>query len=64
MVVIMGWRGEIGKKDEPQHIVQGKTMNGLITEMGINFEVLPDYIEGAQEAVESAIYNAQKRNCP
>lgn len=39
-------------------------MNGIITEMGINFEVLPDYIEGATEAVESAIFNAQKRNAP
>lgn len=36
-------------------------MNGIITEMGINFEVLPDFIEGAKEALESAIYNAEKR---
>lgn len=39
-------------------------MNGIITEMGINFEVLPDFIEGAQEAIESAVYNAKNRNCP
>lgn len=39
-------------------------MNGIITEMGINFEVLPDYIEGAREALESAVYNATNRKCP
>lgn len=39
-------------------------MNGIITEMGINFEVLPDFIEGAKEALESAYYNAEKRQCP
>ncbi|KRX09472.1 hypothetical protein PPERSA_00751 [Pseudocohnilembus persalinus] len=64
MIIIMGWRGEIGKKDEPQHLIQGKTMNGIITEMGINFEILPDYIEGAQEALESAVFNAKNRKCP
>jgi len=26
-------------------------MNGLLTEMGIQFDVLPDYIEGAAESV-------------
>ena len=39
-------------------------MNGLITEMGIQFEVLPDFIEGAQEAVENAVFNAKKRKTP
>ncbi|EGR30694.1 phosphonopyruvate decarboxylase, putative [Ichthyophthirius multifiliis] len=57
----LGWRGEPGKKDEPQHLVQGQTMNSLITEMGIQFEVLPDFIEGATEAIESAIQHAKKR---
>ncbi len=33
-------------------------MNSLITDMGISFEVLPDYIEGAVETIENAIYNA------
>lgn len=36
-------------------------MNGIITEMGIQFEVLPDFIEGATEAVESAVHSAKKR---
>lgn len=47
MLLVIGWRGEPGKKDEPQHLVQGKVMNGMLSEMGIQSEVLPDYLEGA-----------------
>ena len=32
MLLLIGWRGEPGKKDEPQHRVQGKIMAGLLTE--------------------------------
>lgn len=39
-------------------------MNGMITEMGIQFDVLPDYLEGAKEAVENAVYTSQKRKNP
>lgn len=31
MIVLVGWRGEPGKKDEPQHIIQGKTMAEIVT---------------------------------
>lgn len=64
MLLLIGWRGEPGKKDEPQHIVQGKCMNGILTEMGIQYEVLPDFIEGATQSVESAIFHMQKRSSP
>ena len=50
MLLLIGWRGEPGKKDEPQHLVQGKVMSPLLTDLNIQFEVLPDYIEGAREA--------------
>lgn len=39
MLLLIGWRGEPGKKDEPQHIVQGKVMPGLLADMNIPFEV-------------------------
>ena len=64
MLLLIGWRGEPGKKDEPQHIIQGKCMNGILTEMGIQYEVLPDFIEGATQSVESAIFHMQKRSSP
>ena len=64
MLLLIGWRGEPGKKDEPQHIVQGKVMSSLLTDMNIQFEVLPDYIEGAREAIDTAVHYLKKRQGP
>ena len=30
MLLVVGWRGEPGKRDEPQHVVQGKATPGLL----------------------------------
>ena len=35
MLLLVGWRGEPGKKDEPQHQLMGRHMLGLITEMNM-----------------------------
>jgi phosphonopyruvate decarboxylase len=64
MLMLIGWRGEPGKKDEPQHIVQGKVMTSLLTDLGIQYEVLPDYLEGAEIAVDAAITHMQTRKAP
>ena len=29
-IILMGWRGEPGKKDEPQHLTQGSVTQKLI----------------------------------
>lgn len=64
MLLLIGWRGEPGKKDEPQHLVQGKVMSSLLADMNIHFEVLPDFIEGATEAVDTAIHHLENRPGP
>jgi len=56
MLLFVGWRGEPGKRDEPQHVAQGKATPGLLAACGIPFQVLPDYIEGA----EQTLYTARK----
>jgi len=35
MIFVIGWRGEPGKKDEPQHIYQGEVTLKLLEDMGI-----------------------------
>jgi len=30
MLLMIGWRGEPGKRDEPQHMVQGQATPGLL----------------------------------
>ena len=39
-------------------------MNNLLTDCGITYEVLPDYEEGAAEALDLAMYHLQRRNAP
>lgn len=54
MLLLIGWRGEPGKKDEPQHLVQGQATPGLLASLNIPFQVLPDFQEGAAKVLETA----------
>ncbi|PSN30741.1 hypothetical protein C0J52_21645 [Blattella germanica] len=54
MLLLIGWRGEPGKRDEPQHMVQGEITAGLLDTLGIPYSPLPDYIEGARKTLNKA----------
>ncbi len=43
MLLIIGWRGEPGVKDEPQHVKQGKVTLALLETMGIPYAVLDEH---------------------
>ena len=51
-LLLIGWRGEPGRKAEPQHTLQGALTPTMLKEMNVPFEVLPDYEEGAEEVRE------------
>lgn len=42
MLVMIGWRGEPGHKDEPQHLHQGRVMLDMLDAMGIAYGILSD----------------------
>ena len=42
LLLMIGWRGEPGTKDEPQHKKQGKVTLALLEAMGIAYEILED----------------------
>lgn len=42
MLFVVGWRGEPGQKDEPQHIYQGKVTCELLEVMGVEYSVMDD----------------------
>ena len=42
MLLLIGWRGEPGKKDEPQHKKQGLITVELMETIGISYEVLSE----------------------
>lgn len=60
-LLLIGWRGEPGKRDEPQHNHQGKLMPGMLASMEIGSAVLPDYHEGAADVLQDA-FSYMKRN--
>src|SRR3989338_10189920 len=64
MVLLIGWRGEPGVKDEPQHVKQGKITLSLLNTLGIPYEVLPDLIEEAGKSVEKAISISKEKSSP
>ncbi len=51
VLLIIGWRGEPDKKDEPQHIKQGKVTLSLLDVIGIKYEILED-ISQVSKAVQ------------
>ncbi|MGL5253618.1 MAG: phosphonopyruvate decarboxylase [Brevinema sp.] len=54
-LMIIGWRGEPGIKDEPQHIKQGKISDKLLETMGIEYSILPQNQANAEQAILHAI---------
>jgi len=45
MLLIIGWRGEPGIPDEPQHVKQGEVTIPLLETMGIPYQILEDDFE-------------------
>jgi len=61
MLLIVGWRGEPGVKDEPQHVKQGKVTIDLFKTMGIECVILD---EDYQEKIDYCYDYISKNNKP
>lgn len=55
ILLLVGWRGEPGEKDEPQHIKDGQITLRLLEVLGIPYEVLPHDEKAAEKSIEKAI---------
>jgi len=64
MVLLIGWRGEPGIHDEPQHVKQGKITVTLLDTLSIPSEVLPDDEYVAKETVSRLVARAKEENRP
>lgn len=64
LLMLIGWRGEHGKHDEPQHVKQGKVTLELLEAMKIPYEVLPDSLEEAKISLEKAVGYMANNNAP
>lgn len=55
VLLVIGWRGCPGVKDEPQHVKQGKVTTGLLNVMGINYAILPKDEAEAEKQIKIAV---------
>ena len=59
LLLVIGWRGEPGVHDEPQHVKQGKVTLSLLETMGIPYAVLD---ENWKKQVAEALQTIQDTN--
>lgn len=59
LLLLIGWRGHIDIKDEPQHKKQGMITDKLLDTIGIKYEVLGDNFK---EQIKNAISYIKKTN--
>lgn len=64
VLVIIGWRGEPGVKDEPQHIKQGKIQIDLLEAMNISYEVISKDAQNIEKKITDAIDRALNESKP
>ncbi|NOQ97005.1 MAG: phosphonopyruvate decarboxylase, partial [Calditrichae bacterium] len=64
ILLLIGWRGQPGIKDEPQHIKQGKITLELLDTMGINYSILPKSNHDFKSCVDSAIKKISETSSP
>ncbi len=55
VLLLIGWRGEPGRGDEPQHRKQGRITLDLLEVMGVAYRLLPDDIEAAEQCLDEVI---------
>ena len=64
LLLLIGWRGEPGRRDEPQHVKQGAVTLRLLEAMEIPHTVLPESTPEAIGAIDEAITTMRLRKTP
>lgn len=55
MIVMIGWRGEPGVKDEPQHVKQGRVQNKLLDAIEVPYKILDGTVTDSDDFVRSVV---------
>jgi phosphonopyruvate decarboxylase len=64
MLVLIGWRGEPGIHDEPQHIKQGKVQLDLLKTMDIPYEIISKNDIAFEKKIDNSINKAIRKKSP
>ena len=63
LLLMIGWRGEPGRSDEPQHKKQGRVMLKMLEAMEIQYEIINGSTENAGEKIKKACDTIREKNC-
>ena len=64
MLLLVGWRGEPGVKDEPQHVKQGLIMEDLLKSCNIPYEIIDSKLTDVDSFVQSCVNKAKAISGP
>ena len=64
MILMVGWRGEPGITDEPQHIKQGEVMEQLLIACGIPFVIIDANTDNINDILKSLVDQAISNSQP
>lgn len=64
MLLLVGWRGEPGKKDEPQHIKMGQITQDMLKLLGVPFEVAEPNEKVLEEQVSRLVKQGNEQSKP
>ena len=64
LIMLIGWRGETGTNDEPQHLAQGRLTLPLLETLGIPQRLLPPDTTEAVECLEESVSMARSLSAP
>lgn len=64
MLLMIGWRGEPGVHDEPQHVKQGAVTLSLLEAMEIPYTILPEEDIAASSAIGMVVTDCKKSQKP
>lgn len=64
VLLMIGWRGEPGVKDEPQHIKQGRVTPVLLDAMEIPWQVLDSSTQDLNSVLDTALQQMKRQSGP
>ena len=64
LLLVIGWRGEPGVHDEPQHKKQGRVMLSMLEAMEIPYSILGPEVDQAEVSLRDALSYVRKNNAP
>jgi len=64
MLMIIGWRGEPGKKDEPQHVKMGGVTLELLDAIGVRWAIVPEDLDRARQIIDIAFMTMAAQPAP